>query len=818
MRILRDAQFAVRTLTRSPGFTVVVVLTLALGIGASTAIFTVVNAVVLRPLAYPEAQQLVRITSELRNLGATDTGIAAPELFDYQSRTDLFTAVAGMLAVNANVTSGDTPERVEMMLVSWNYFSVLGVSPAYGRTFGPQDDVPGVANIAVVSDGFWRRRLGADPQARGRTIVIDSDPIQVVGVMPPGFRHPGRTVQSEVDAWSPAGFRGQSSGPPSRSRRRLEGALARLQPGVTLQQAQARLTEYGVSVSRQFPADYPVRNGWTPRVIPLQDDLVAGVATPMFVLLAGVGLLLLVACVNVAHLVLARSSGRRQEIAIRQALGASGGRVTSQLATESAILAAAGGVLAVLVASWGLRGLIALAPPRVPRIEDVALDFTAVLVTAAIALAVSLLFAFVPAWQTRRVETLAALKEGGPGRSADGRAGRARSLLVAAEVAMATVLLVGAGLLVRSVAGLLNVPVGFETGDLLTARVALPRPNDNARATYLDPLRRVAFYRQTERRIAALPGVERVAMSSQIPLGGFNPPVFIEIDGRDSGDARVRPVIQNFQVSPGYFATMGVRILAGRPFTDADRAGSEPVAIVSETAARMFWKDQDPVGKRLRFSPETPWMTVIGVAGDVLNRRLSEPPQPILYRSLEQSSDLSLALLIRTRGAATDLARSVTREVRAVDSELPVYAVRSMSELVEAGVAQRQFLMRLLVAFGTIATALALLGIYGVMAYSVSQRTREIGIRMAIGARQSDVSRMVMRRGMALTAAGVLVGISASLALSRLIASQLFGVRPSDPVTLVSVLVFMSVVAAAAAYLPARRAARVDPVVALRSQ
>jgi predicted permease len=818
MRILRDAQFAVRTLTRSPGFTVVVVLTLALGIGASTAIFTVVNAVVLRPLAYPEAQQLVRITGELRNLGATDTGIAAPELFDYQSRTDLFTAVAGMLAVNANVTSGDTPERVEMMLVSWNYFSVLGVSPAYGRTFGPQDDVPGVANIAVVSDGFWRRRLGADPQAIGRTIVIDSDPIQVVGVMPPGFRHPGRTVQSEVDAWSPAGFRGQSSGPPSRSRRRLEGALARLQPGVTLQQAQARLTEYGVSVSRQFPADYPVRNGWTPRVIPLQDDLVAGVATPMFVLLAGVGLLLLVACVNVAHLVLARSSGRRQEIAIRQALGASGGRVTSQLATESAILAAAGGVLAVLVASWGLRGLIALAPPRVPRIEDVALDFTAVLVTAAIALAVSLLFAFVPAWQTRRVETLAALKEGGPGRSADGRAGRARSLLVAAEVAMATVLLVGAGLLVRSVAGLLNVPVGFETGDLLTARVALPRPNDNARATYLDPLRRVAFYRETERRIAALPGVERVAMSSQIPLGGFNPPVFIEIDGRDSGDARVRPVIQNFQVSPGYFATMGVRILAGRPFTDADRAGSEPVAIVSETAARMFWKDQDPVGKRLRFSPETPWMTVIGVAGDVLNRRLSEPPQPILYRSLEQSSDLSLALLIRTRGAAPDLARSVTREVRAVDSELPVYAVRSMSELVEAGVAQRQFLMRLLVAFGTIATALALLGIYGVMAYSVSQRTREIGIRMAIGARQSDVSRMVMRRGMALTAAGVLVGISASLALSRLIASQLFGVRPSDPVTLVSVLVFMSVVAAAAAYLPARRAARVDPVVALRSQ
>jgi predicted permease len=365
---------------------------------------------------------------------------------------------------------------------------------------------------------------------------------------------------------------------------------------------------------------------------------------------------------------------------------------------------------------------------------------------------------------------------------------------------------------------MLNVPLGFETDRLLTARVTLPRPNDTARATYLDPVRRVAFFRETLRRIAGLPGVERAAMSSQIPMGGFNPPLFVDIDGRDPGDGGARPVVNDFQVSPGYFETMGVRILKGRPFSESGRAGGEPVAIVSETAARMFWNTRDPIGERVRFGPELPWMTVIGVAGDVRSRRLTEPPQPILYRSLEQSSDLSMSFLIRTRGETPDLGEQVAREVRAVDPDLPVYAVRTMTDLIDAAVAQRQFLMRLLVAFGVLATALALLGIYGVMSYSVSQRTREIGIRMAIGARQADVSRMVMRSGIALTSAGALAGVAASLGLSRLVRSQLFGVQPSDPLTMGSVLVLMTAVAATAAYLPARRAARVDPVAALRSQ
>ena len=816
MRILRDAQFAMRNLTRAPGYTAIVVLTLALGIGASTAIFTVVNAVVLRPLDYPEPQRLVRLTSELRSFGATDTGVLAGELADYQARTDLFTGVAGILPISANVTGGGIPERVEMVLVSWNYFAVLGVGPLHGRVFSNADDVPGVANVAVVSEAFWRRRLGGDPSSIGRTLTIDEDPIQIIGVMPGGFTHPGRTMENDVDVWSPAGFRSEGAAA-RRSRRRLEGAFARLQPGVTLEQARSQLADYGTRLAREFPTDYPPQNGWTPRVVPLRDDVVGSVATPMFVLLSGVGVLLLIACVNVAHLVLARGSGRRQEIAIRRALGATSARLTSQLVTESAVIAAAGGGLAILVASWGIRGVTALAPARVPRLEGAELDLTALAITAAISLGVMVVFALVPAWQMRRVETSAALKERGPGRTTDGRGGRARGVLVAAEVAMATVLLVGAGLLVRTVASLLHVPVGFEADRLVTARLTLPRPNDPARAVYLDPARRAAFSRATIERVAQLPGVERVAMSTQIPMGGFNPPLFFEAEGAASG-AGARPVIHDFRVSHAYFDTLGIQLVRGRVFSDADGAGSEPVAIISEAAARAFWRDGDPLGQRLRLSPDAPWMTIVGIVTDVRTRRLTEPPQPILYRSLEHASDLALALLIRTRGATPNLLEAVAHEVRAIDPDVPLYAMRPMAALIEGGVAQRQFLMRLLVLFGAVATALALLGIYGVMAYSVSQRTREIGIRMAIGARDTDVSRMVLRSGLTMTLAGIGAGIAASLGLSRLIASQLFGIRPSDPVTIVGVILIMLVVAAAAAYVPARRAARVDPIVALRVQ
>ncbi|HEX5214788.1 MAG TPA: ABC transporter permease [Vicinamibacterales bacterium] len=814
--LVQDLKYALRNLRRAPAFAAVVIGTLALGIGANAAIFSIVNAVLLRPLPFTQPEQLVRITSALTRLGASDTGVAAVELFDYQSRTDLFSGVAGLYPINANVTGGAEPERVETMLATWNYFSILGVQAQIGRVFGPDDDGPGIPELAVVSDAYWRRRLDADPNVLGRTLVVDGDPFVLIGVMPPDFRHPGSTVQTEVDLWSPAGYRGLPFGPPNRTRRFLQGALARLQPGVTLAQAQERLEAYGANVSRQFAADYPETSGWTPRIVPLQEDVVGLVGTPMLILLAAVGFVLLIACVNVANLMLTRASQRHQEMAVRVSLGATPSRLARQVLTEAALVAAAGGVFGLIVAAWGLRALIALAPGRLPRIGDVALDGQTALVALLLGAVSTLLFGLAPAWQMRNVHALATVREAGRGRSAGPQGIRLRNALVSAEVAIAMVLLIGAGLLARSFWALTSVPVGFDTEHVTTARVWLPRPNDPKNGVYLVPEKRAAFGREILLRLAQLPDVEQVALSTQVPLGGYNPPLFFEIDGKVSADQIGRMTAHYFQVSPGYFDTLRIPITRGRAFTDFDRAGGEPVAIVSEAAARLYWSGQDPVGSRVRLSPQAPWLTVVGVAGDVRHRRLDDTPQPMLYRPFEQASNLTVALLLRTRGDGSGLADAISREVRAVDATLPVYQVRTMDDLVAGGVAQRQFLVRILMAFGAAAIGLALLGIYGVISYSVAQRTREIGIRVAIGAQRRQVLGLVMRQGLTHALVGMAVGIVCAIGLAQLLTSQLFNVEPFDPLTLAGVAGLMALVAVTAIFIPARRAALVDPIEALR--
>ncbi|MEZ5317934.1 MAG: ADOP family duplicated permease [Vicinamibacterales bacterium] len=812
--LLQDVTYAVRALRKAPGFSAVVIATLALGIGANTAIFSVVHAVVLSPLPYAQPEQLVRVTSELRAFDAQDTGVAPLELFDYQSRTDLFSGVAGLYPINANVTGGAEPERVEAMLVTWNYFAILGAAPELGRVFGPDDDGPGIPEVAVVSDAYWRRRLGADPGVIGRTLTIDGDPFVLVGVMPPDFRHPGRTMQTDVDLWAPAGYRALPFPAPSR-RRFLEGALARLQPGVTLAQARERLDALGETLRREFPADYPASTGWRPLVVPLQDDVVGAVTAPMLILLGAVAFVLLIACANVANLMLTRASERQAEMAVRASLGATAGRLARQILTESAVLAVAGGLLGLMFASWGLRLLVELAPSRVPRLASVGLDGQALAVALGLSLLTTMLFGLAPALQMRRVQAVAAVRDSDRSRSGGPGAARVRGLLVAAEVAMAVVLLVGAGLLARSFWALQQVSIGFDTDDLLTARVWLPRPNDPANGKYLVAENRIAFGREALARLEALPGVERAAISSQIPMGGYNPPLFFEREGQ-AVDQAGRTTIHSFLISPGYFDTLGVPIVRGRGFTDFDRAGTDPVAIVSEAAVRQYWNGGNPVGSRIRLAPELPWLTVVGVAGDVRTRQLTEPAQPILYRPFEQASSLTLAFLIRTAGPVPGLGEAVAREVRAVDPDLPVYAVRTMNELLAAAVAQREFLMRVLGLFGAAAIGLALLGIYGVISYSVVQRTREIGIRVAIGARPGQVLALVLRQGLAHAIAGMAAGLVAALLLARLITSQLYGVAPFDPVTLAAVLALMAVAAGLAVAVPARRASRVDPIAALR--
>jgi predicted permease len=815
-KLSQDVRHAIRSLQRSPGFALVVVLTLALGIGANTAIFTIVNAVVLRPLPYRSPEQLVRVTSELKKLNADDAGLAPLELFDYQSRTDLFSGVAGLYPVNANVTGGAEPERIETMLVSWNYFSILGSAPALGRVFGPDDDGPGIPQVAVVSDGYWRRRLAADPHAIGRTLVVDGDPFVLVGVMPPAFKHPGFTVgNEEVDLWSPAGYRAMPFGPPNRTRRFLQGALARLQPGVSPARAQQVLDEYAAKQRADFPAEYPEATGWHPRVVSVQQDVVGSVKTPMLILLVAVGFVLLIACANVANLMLTRGSRRHHEMAVRASLGATAGRLARLILTESALLATAGGLLGLLIGSWGLRALIALAPSKLPRITSVALDGPALLISLGLSMAATLLFGLAPALQMRAVNALAAVREGARGRSAGPASTRIRNGLVAVEVALAMVLLVGAGLLARTFWALESVPTGFDTSNLVTAKLWLPRPNDPANGVYLTPEGRVAFTREVLRRASALPQVEQVALSTQVPLGGYNPPIFFEIDGKAAAE-NARMVIHNFQVSPEYFSTLRIPIADGRGFTDADRADTQPVAIITQAAARRYWPNANPIGSRIRVAPQAPWLTIIGVAGDVLTRGLADAAQPILYRPIEQSSNLALAFLVRTRGNAAGLEEALAREIRAVDPNLPLYSFRSMDDLVAKNTAQQHFLMRVLVAFGAAAVGLALLGIYGVISFAVVQRTREIGIRIAIGAQRRQVLGLVLRQGLTYALAGMVAGIIGGIGAARLISSQLYGVSAFDPASLTAVVFLMTLVAVAAVLVPARRAARIDPIQALR--
>jgi putative ABC transport system permease protein len=620
--------------------------------------------------------------------------------------------------------------------------------------------------------------------------------------------------------WSPAGFRCSPFAAPNRGRRFLEGCLARLRPGVAIEQAQAQLDAYGARMHQQFAADYPAGNGWRPLVVPLRADVVGGATAPMVILLAGASLLLLIVCANIAHLVLARTSERAPELAIRQALGASAGRLTRQLLAESGVLAAAGGALGLLLAAWGLQILIALAPSRVPRVGEMAIDGAAMGAAAALSILTALVFGLAASARLGRstIATSAVMKEGGPGRSAGVQRARLRGGLVSAQVAIATVLLVAAGLLVRTVGELLSVPIGFETGNLTTARIWLPLPNDAASGRYARADRRAAFGREVVARLAAVPGVTGAALSTQVPMGGYSAPPFVEIEVQDAPDRRARPVLHDFQVSPGYFRTLGLPIVRGRAITADDRAGADPVVVISEAAAKTYWSDRNPIGTRVRFGDNRPWMTVVGVAADVRHRRLTEPAQPMMYRPFDQEPNYLVAILIRTSGPVPGLAEAIAKEVRGVDADLPIYSVRTMDELIAGAVAERRFLMRLLAAFGVAAVAIALLGIYGVMAYAVSRRTREIGIRMAIGARREDVSRMVIKQGLVLTASGLVVGLLASLALGRLITSQLFGVQPADPWTLAVVPLVMVAVSLAAAYLPARRAAQVDPMMALRGE
>jgi putative ABC transport system permease protein len=827
MTFFQDLRYALRTAWRDRAFSCIAVMTLALGIGANTALFTIVNAVVLAPLPFRSPEQLVRVTVDFTRQGGRDVGLSIPELFDLR-RSGVFDDVAGVWPVSANLTETDEPERVETALVDATYFAMLGIGAEFGRVFSAADAQPGIAEVAVISDALWQRRFGGDPNVLGKRIRIDNDMYSIIGVAPSSFRHPGRGTETDVEVWAPAGW--LASPFPVQPIRRayvLHGALGRLTGGITPASAQRRLDVLAEDLRQKYPADYPAGAGWALRVVPLHDDLIGDVRPALLTLLAAVGFVLLIACANVANLLLARSSVRQREIAIRRALGAGRARLVRQLLTESVLLAAVGGTIGLLIALWGVDGLVRLSPASLPRLNDVGVDGVVLAFTAGLSIVTGILFGLAPAIQGSRVDLQQVMRDATRSASAGGRATRIRSVLVVGEFALALVLLVGAALLVQSFWRLQRVELGFDPSSVITARIWLPQPNLPETGPYFKHQARVAFYRRVLDRVAALPGVQAVGGISNLPLGGVNGRFSFAVEGRavDTGDI---PATEGVLVTPGYFRSLGVELLRGRLFDEHDDDRAPAATVVSETFVRQFFPGEDPLGKRIgpavrgraasgpQQSAAVNWLTIVGVVRDVKSARLDAVAPPLLYRSVLQTSNLNLTLVARTGQDPAALAESIRREVRAVDPNEPVFGVRTMDTVVASALAERRFTMLLLALFAATALVLSAIGIYGVMAYFVTQRTHEIGIRMALGASRRDVIGMVLVVGARLAAAGVVLGLIGALAVTRAIETLLFDVSPRDPGTLVALSATLTAVALVACYVPARRATRVDPIRALR--
>lgn len=811
---LADLRLAVRSVKKTPGVAAAVIASLAIGIGANAAIFSLFDAVLLRPLPFERPEELVRVTADFSKAGLNDVGLSAPELLDYRESTDVFEELSGLYPIDANLTDVERPERVRVLLVDVDYFTLLGVEAELGRVFRPEDYRPGIAQVVVISDGLWRRRFGADPGVIGRTFRIDEDLFSIVGVAPPGLRHAG-AIGTEL--WAPAGWI-DSPFPREPIRRAyfLQGALARLKPGVTPSSAEERLKALAAELRRRHPDDYPETLGWTPRVVPLQEDLTSAAEPVLSSLLAAVGLVLLMVSANVASLLLARGAARSREIALRRALGASTGALFRQWLAEAALLTSAGFGLGVLLAAFGIDLLLQAAPGMFPGVTHVAIDGRILAFTAAISVASGLAFGTAPALQAARVSLLRVLKQTG---GAGAPRSTMRSALVVLQYSLAVVLMVGTLLLARSVWELLNVQLGFDPGRVLTARLWLPQPNQPEDGPYFRQEQRVQLFQKLLDRGSAIPGVEAFALTSFLPLDGGSPVNGVEIQGRPS-EASEAPAALRIFVSERYFDVMRVPLVRGRVFDASDDDRGPAVAVVSESFAERYFPGEDPLGKRVRssggFGAERPWRLIVGIVGDIRAEGLEARARPQLYYPLRQRSGLALALLARTEGSLRGLGESLQATVSAADPDLPLYAIRPMEEVVREGVGQRRFAIWLGGAFSFMALALAGIGVYGVTSYSVRRRRREIGIRLALGAQPSRLLRLVLREGMRLFAAGAAVGLFVSVFAARFLRNLLFEVSVWDPTTYVLVALVLSASAITACSLPARRAARMDPSSSLR--
>lgn len=824
--LLQDVRFGVRALRKSAGFTVVVVLTVALGIGATTAIFSVVDATLLQPLPYSQPEQLVSIQDDLPGAGARDVGMSQPEWQDLQ-QSGIFEHVSPAWFDENNLTSSSQPARVRLLLVAPNYFALLGAKPQLGRTFNPENHSPGIIPEVVISDRLWKRIFGGDRQILDKSVRMDTDLYRIVGVMPAGFDAPGRTAEERhIEIWAASSFFGAPlPDHPARNRRNLPTAIARLNPGLTIAAAQNRLDELSASLQKQFPGDYP--NGWRMQLVPLKERVIGNLRQSLILLLGAVGLVLLIGCVNVANLLLARASVRAPEMALRQALGAGRTRLTRQLLTESLLLSLLGGTGGLAILFSAKEFLLRLVPDNLPRLNEISISWTVLSFALIASILSGVIFGLAPALQIGRLDLNHSLKLEGRGSAGSRERGRTQRVLVITEFALSLILMIAASLLLRSFWDLLNVRLGFNPQSVMTVRTRMPYPNDPKIDKYATASQEAPFVRELLRRCKSLPGVEEAALGdpSSIPLdqserdlnvleGKF----FLTFEGQ-SARPDAPAMVERSRVTPEYFRLIGIPLLRGRLFNEFDTDTAPQVAVVNEAFAHTYWPNADAVGKRFKSTrPDSPWITTVGVIANARIQSLAQTDSPQLYVNVYQIPAKHLAIFLRGHFDTAAIPDDVSQQVQSLDSTLPVFGAQTLNHTVSASLSQRQFSMEMVASFALTALLLAGLGIYGVISYMVGERTHEIGIRLALGAQRANIMRMVVRQGLRLAIVGAAVGLVGALIVSQLMAGLLYGVKPTDPLTFASVALLLIGVALLACYVPGRRAVRIDPMVALRHE
>ena len=805
----QDLRYGARMLLKQPGFTSVAVITLALGIGANTAMFSVINAVLLRPLPYHEPDRLVTIWEEMPQRGMYEIPVSFANLLDWVDQTKTLDQISAYTFTNLNLSGVGEPARLGAVRSSANLFSLVGAAPLLGRSFLPEEDKEGANRVVIMGHALWQSRFGSDPGIVGKPLTLDNESYTVVGVMssnfqfPVGFGYLGKVLNDPIDLYVPLA----ATSAELRRGHYSFFAIGRLKPGVTFEQARADMTTIEGRLEQQYPDG---NTGFGIKLVPTQEQTVKEIRPALLVLLGAVAFLLLIACANIANLMLGRGASRQKEIAIRAALGASRLRVVRLLLSESVMLSLAGGCLGLLLAVWGTHALIALAPDNIPRLNEVGVDARVFGFTLAVSLVTGIVFGMVPALHAAKPDLNEALKEGLRGSMGSAAGKRTRSILVVVEVALSLMLLIGAGLMIKSFLRLQQMNLGFNPDHVLAVNLSL------SGSRYPEDRQQVAFFQEALERLQSLPGIQSAGATTGLPLTLNLSGSDFRIEGHPDPETGKEMMINKRSVSPGYFRTLGIRLIKGRDFSDRDKSDASAAAIINDELARIYFPGEDPIGKRISFDDKQSWMSIVGIIADVKQLGLDSSAKPEVYFPYLQVAAPEMSLVIRTSSNPLSLAAALKSQIQMIDKDLPIDDAKTMQQLLAESSSGRRFNMLLLSVFAVVALVLAIVGIYGVMSYTVARRTHEIGIRVAVGAQPLDVFRMVIGQGMKLAIIGVAFGLVGAFGLTRLMTTMLFGVEPTDPATFVSIAVLLTVVAWVACYIPGRRATKVDPLVALR--